>query len=163
MNKMSLITYSELILNDNAKKGCRSTKVFYKKFLTTNFLIMKIKILPVIISAALTGYFIHANAQANKSLSNLTSPTAVNQSLIPNQANNRDLGSPTRPWRNLYLANAIYIGPNRFIAIPFSAASIAIGFLSLANTTGNLNTAIGYQALTAATTGSGNTVFLVVK
>jgi len=40
---------------------------------------------------------------ANQSLSNLTSPTAVNQTLLPGVTNSIDLGSGTNQWRALYL------------------------------------------------------------
>jgi hypothetical protein len=42
---------------------------------------MKTKFLPVLFGTKLTCYTINSNAQANQKLSNLTSPTAVNQSL----------------------------------------------------------------------------------
>lgn len=42
---------------------------------------------------------------ANQSLSNLTSPTAINQSLIPSGSEN--LGSSLNPWNNLFLSGSI--------------------------------------------------------
>lgn len=44
-------------------------------------------------------------AGANLTLSNLTSPTAVNQSLVPSSANAFDLGSPTVPWQYGYFGS----------------------------------------------------------
>src|SRR6266542_6330003 len=44
-------------------------------------------------------------SQANRTLSNLTSPTAVNQHLLPNSTNAINLGSNTLRWKNLFLAN----------------------------------------------------------
>ena len=40
---------------------------------------------------------------ANKTLSNLTSPTALNVDLLPGNDNARSFGSATTGWRNLYL------------------------------------------------------------
>lgn len=40
---------------------------------------------------------------ANQSLSNLTSPTAINQTLLPGVTNSIDLGSASNQWRSLYL------------------------------------------------------------
>jgi hypothetical protein len=55
------------------------------------------------------------NAQSNRTLSNLTSPTAINQSLLPNSNNAKDLGSDSLAWRNIYLANQIFINKKRAI------------------------------------------------
>jgi hypothetical protein len=46
---------------------------------------------------------------ANSSLSNLTSPTAINQDLLPFY-NNLNVGSSTAPWNNIY-GNELRIGP----------------------------------------------------
>jgi hypothetical protein len=43
-------------------------------------------------------------SQANRSLSNLTSPTQVNQDLLPKSSKCMDLGSCDKKWRNLYLS-----------------------------------------------------------
>lgn len=42
-------------------------------------------------------------AGANKTLSNLTAPTAINQDLIPDTDDTRDLGSAALRWNNIYL------------------------------------------------------------
>jgi hypothetical protein len=44
---------------------------------------------------------ISAAAGANQTLSNLTSPTSINQNLIPNSTS-RDLGTTALPWNNVY-------------------------------------------------------------
>ncbi len=46
-------------------------------------------------------------AQANTSLSNLTSPTGVNVALLPASDNAIDLGSSGNSWKNLYLDGSI--------------------------------------------------------
>src|SRR6266496_3529982 len=75
--------------------------------------IMKSKLLPIACGILLTCHVINSNAQnANRTLSNLVSPTAVNQSLIPGVNNTLNLGSGGRGglnWKNLYLGNALYL------------------------------------------------------
>jgi hypothetical protein len=137
---------------------------------------MKTKFL-VITYFMLICYAINSNGQAaNRTLSNLNSPTAVNQSLIPGTNNLINLGSGGRTglnWNNLYLGNALYLkgatavyapGTGNFFAgINAGNVSVtghdnsAIGQFSLFNlTSGNFNTATGYQALYHNTTGAGN-------
>ena len=76
---------------------------------------MKTKILPVIFCAMVSGHAVKSNAQANKSLSNLTSPTAINVDLLPGTNNKLNLGSPAKAWKNIYLTGALYLDGNRFI------------------------------------------------
>ena len=99
-------------------------------------------------------------AQANQSLSNLTSPTAVNVSLWPDKDHKRDLGNMNKSWRNLYLDTAIYIEGHRFIAyrVGIGSSNTIIGAEALnANTNGSDNTAVGYNAMYSNTTGYQNT------
>jgi hypothetical protein len=49
-----------------------------------------------------------AFSQANTTLSNLVSPTAVNQSIIPSSTNSKDLGTSTLMWRTGYFAGKGY-------------------------------------------------------
>jgi len=52
-----------------------------------------------------------ATAQnANTFLSNLTSPTAVNEHLLPQNNNTKNLGSSGKSWKNLYVAGRSYLG-----------------------------------------------------
>jgi hypothetical protein len=53
-------------------------------------------------------------SQANRSLSNLTSPTQINQNLLPKTTCRYDLGSCAKKWQNLYLGGkaGINICPN---------------------------------------------------
>lgn len=69
---------------------------------------------------------------ANKTLSNLNSPTAVNQALLPDSDNARDLGSSTGPlnWRNLY-AYSIYHSANKIIDLSSALFNDASGNASL--------------------------------
>jgi hypothetical protein len=54
--------------------------------------------------------------QANTKLSNLISPTAVNQHLLPNTTNSKDLGNTTLTWRNAYLRGDLYLDATRFVS-----------------------------------------------
>src|SRR5689334_21888009 len=88
-------------------------------------------------------------AQANTKLSNLSSPTAINVTLLPRTTANKDLGSSSFQWRNLSLSGSIFKGSKRFL----SNAGVGNTFLGLASgvslTYGSGNTAIGDSALYA--------------
>jgi hypothetical protein len=88
---------------------------------------MNKKILPILMSAVITGYAVNSHAQANQQLSNLISPTAINQSLQPGTNNAISLGSSTKQWKYLYLHDRIYLngiltmhtsGPDNFLMDP---------------------------------------------
>lgn len=96
---------------------------------------------------------------ANKTLSNLTSPTAINVSLLPGSPNINDLGSLSKPWKSLYTGsdvnlNGITVGKgNNNIQ-----TNTTVGYNTLSvNTTGFENTALGVSALNKNTTGTFNT------
>src|SRR6266498_415415 len=139
---------------------------------------MKTKLLFIACCMLFACYAINSNAQsANRTLSNLISPTAVNQSLLPGTSNTINLGSGGRgalSWNNLYLGNALYLkgkitlhAPgtgNFFVGVSSGNASLTglynsgIGQFSLVNlTSGTGNTANGYQALYRNTEGAYNT------
>src|SRR6266536_2613006 len=139
---------------------------------------MKTKCYLCIAFSFLTGLFLQrANAQANTQLSNLVSPTKINQSLLPNNDNTRNLGSATRSWKDVYLDGSLYLAGLRFLSnggnlfglnvfIGSSAGlntttginNTAGGHVALfKNTTGSKNTAVGYATLYNNTTGEYNT------
>lgn len=63
----------------------------------------------VFFSLTLLAFATIANSQANTSLSNLVSPTKVNQSLLPGgTTGTKDLGSNTKRWRNGYFNATVY-------------------------------------------------------
>ena len=115
------------------------------------------------------------NAQANQSLSNLTSPTAVNVSLLPGTNGTLDLGSNAKKWRSLYLGTSIYFkgaltmqspnGTSNFFIGPYSGKSTLTGYYNngfgsyaLGNLTNGLNnTAAGYAAGYFTNSGFSNT------
>lgn len=113
---------------------------------------------------------------ANLFLSNLSSPTAVNQSLLPNTTNTKDFGSAGLSWKDIYVNGALYINGERYLANPAPGTgnillgpgaltsltsgihNVAIGTNALAiTTTGNNNTAAGYNSLANNSTGNFNT------
>src|SRR3954468_1689874 len=100
---------------------------------------MNKKMLPVLICAMFTGYALNSHAQANQQLSNLTSPTAINQSLQPGTNNSKNLGSSTRQWKYLYLHDRLYLN----------------GILTM-HTSGTTNFFIGPGAGNTAITGGFN-------
>jgi hypothetical protein len=70
---------------------------------------MKTKLLSALILIALSFYAINSNAQANRQLSNLISPTAVNVNLLPGgTSGTKHLGSDTKRWKNGYFNGTIY-------------------------------------------------------
>src|SRR5690349_3815659 len=79
--------------------------------------------------------------QANTTLSNLVSPTSVNQSLLPNADNARELGSATKGWRKLYLDSAIYMVGSKFIhyGTNTTLGVTAIGFSVLSSNSSYAN------------------------
>lgn len=114
---------------------------------------------------------------ANKKLSNLDS-VAVNKSLLPRADSSINLGSLSKQWKILYLAQSIYLDGTIFMHNGFglhrgantylgreaglndigNGSNTGIGYRSLFNnTTGFYNTATGVEALHTNTTGAGNT------
>jgi hypothetical protein len=136
---------------------------------------MKTKFIPILMSAMFTGYAVNSHAQANQQLSNLTSPTVINQSLQPGTNNSKNLGSSTKQWKYLYLHDRIYLngiltmhapgttnyfngpdaGNTAVTGVGYNTATGVNALHSL--TSGYNNTAIGWSALIGNTTGSDNT------
>src|SRR5689334_2986961 len=101
---------------------------------------------------------ITAFAQANQSLSNLTNPTSVNQSLTPSSNYTFDLGTPLQGWRNGYFAGSIYLSGVRFLAFPSSGAdNTFVGANSGNVNSGDFNVGVGYEALYSNSSGDFNT------
>jgi hypothetical protein len=96
------------------------------------------------------------HSQANQTLSNLTSPTAVNITLLPNSTNTKNLGSSGLSWKNLYLRGDIYLDGARFVSNA-GTGNTAIGSAVLNANTGSYNTGVGFNALKSNTTGNNNT------
>lgn len=109
----------------------------------------------------------------SKDLSNLTAPTAINASLLPNAAGVVDLGSGSNAWRELFLTGNIYkngtvwmsnAGTNNFWAGELagagqsnSSANTGLGKQALGGVlSGGQNSAVGYQALGTTAGGNGN-------
>jgi hypothetical protein len=95
----------------------------------------------------------------NKSLSNLTAPTAVNVNLLPGVTNSIDLGSPSLQWHDLYVGERIFMGGNPFLSASYGTGpgNVALGANAFVNNgTGATNTAIGNVALYNNNTGYSN-------
>lgn len=109
----------------------------------------------------------------SRTLNNLTAPTAINASLLPNASGTIDLGASNLSWRDLFLSGNIYkngtlwisnVGTNNFWAgeqagsgQTNSTANTGIGKQALAGVlSGGNNTAVGFQALLLDAVGSGN-------
>ena len=135
---------------------------------------MKSKLYAILYIASFICISLQSFSQANTSLSNLASATAVNHSLVAGTTNSLSLGSSTIGWHNLYLNNAIYLNGNSIFSMPFKT-SVAIGVKALSlnpsvdhliaigdsaffsNTTGARGTAVGSLSLYKNTTGDNNT------
>src|SRR4051812_37429464 len=103
---------------------------------------MKPRILLALLGPMMIGCAIDSNAQANQRLSNLISPTAINQSLSPNSTNTKDLGSRDSSWRNIYFSSRLYLTQQIVLHLPFvgnSFLGINAGNISV---TGSYNTGI---------------------
>ncbi|CAN5554763.1 hypothetical protein BH10BAC2_BH10BAC2_40860 [soil metagenome] len=117
------------------------------------------------IGVALICFAVKANAQANRSLSNLTSPTSVNQHVLPNTNNTKDLGSGTIGWRNLYLSKSVFLKNDQAVYVPgkdnfFAGRNAGHNFIDDFNAgiQDLNNTGIGHNALySLASTSSDNT------
>ncbi len=95
---------------------------------------------------------------ANTALSNLSATTAINTHLLPNITNERNLGSASLAWKDLFLRGHVYLDGLRYITSISTVNSTFIGAnAGNITTTGINNTAIGSQALTNNTTGDYNT------
>lgn len=93
-------------------------------------------------------------AQANTSLSNLTTPTSVNETLLPLTDNTLNLGSAANSWKDIYLDGYLFINGSRWIS---GTSNTLIGKeAGFSNTTGHNNTGVGSSAGWKNTTGYDN-------
>ena len=116
------------------------------------------------------------NAQANQSLSNLISPTAINTDMLPSVDNSVNLGSTTFRWKKIYTSGDASLsgltfgrGGGAFLTNMAAGAytlnnnssgigNTALGYASMYfNQSGGNNCATGYAALYNNTSGGGNT------
>lgn len=99
----------------------------------------------------------NAVTYANTSLSNLVSPTSINNSLLVDKNNAHNIGSLSKAWKNLYLDSAIYIDSSRFV-FGIGIGNTAVGKDVLHSNRGGLNnTANGFDALYSNQNGTDNT------
>lgn len=104
----------------------------------------------------LLGSLTRVVGQANTALSNLTSPTSINQDLIPATTNIRGLGTVSRSWKNVYVGTAVYL-KNTLTIHASGTENFFMGSLS-GNTSisGSYNTGIGVRTLALTTSGGSN-------
>lgn len=121
-----------------------------------NIFKMALPVIMIVTGFALQSACAQTSTGANKTLSNLKAPVAVNQSLLAGSNSTLDLGSPGIGWKNLYLTGSIYVSGIR--AFHGDSSNTTAGLFSLNSNTGGLeNTALGAHALTSNTEGSYNT------
>src|SRR2546423_4221857 len=77
---------------------------------------------------------------ANRALSNLTAPTAINVDLLASANNTRNIGSKAVRWKNIYFSGDIYKDTTRFISTK-GLANLWIG------SSAGINIASGYDNL----------------
>lgn len=110
---------------------------------------------------------------ANRLLSNLQAPTAINTNLLPGNSGLNDIGSPSLLWRDIHFNGDIFLQGARFISSrgtnnffgTLAGNTSTTGFYNTAsgsyalsgNINGYWNTAYGYQALSTANNSYGNT------
>lgn len=94
---------------------------------------------------------------ANKTLSNLTAPTAINQSIIPGSGTFLGLGSGTNQWGSLYLKGRIYAYDDVHVFFTDPDWNTSVGRSALTHVWGMRNTAIGHEALKSNSFGNSNT------
>ncbi|MEP7128003.1 MAG: hypothetical protein ABI729_04005, partial [Chitinophagales bacterium] len=94
---------------------------------------------------------------ANTTLSNLTSPTAVNLSLLPGTSATIDLGSASKTWRDAYLGGFLYLDGSKFLSNGAGSSSTMVGASSGMGATGSSNTFYGSFSGFNTTSGYGNT------
>ena len=110
-------------------------------------------------------------AAANRSLSNLTAPTAINKNLLPGTTNSIDVGSSANSWRNVFAKsfnldnntaffapgnNNLFAGGGNSLVTGFSNTGFGVNALPFL-TSGLENTAVGLNTLFNDTSGSSNT------
>src|SRR5215471_17425590 len=94
----------------------------------------------------------------NKSLSNLTAPTAVNVDLLPGTSNSLNLGSISNLWKDFYLSGKLFLDGQPFLDNSGVANTFVGATGNMANT-GVYNTFTGSSAGFFNTTGGGNSFY----
>lgn len=92
---------------------------------------------------------------ANTALSNLSAPTAINQSLLPQANNTFDLGSTSQGWRNVFASRSYYLGGSKVLDITGTNNTFVGNTTNTANT-GTYNTFVGSSAGRVNSGGAGN-------
>jgi trimeric autotransporter adhesin len=96
---------------------------------------------------------------ANRNLSNLLAPTAVNVDLLPSPTNSRNLGSATLGWKDLYLTGEVWLDATPFLRNKGSFNAFGGAYSGNANNTGTHNTGFGHNATYRNSSGVRNAGF----
>lgn len=96
---------------------------------------------------------------ANTTLSNLSSTTSINRSLIPVGGNVIDLGASGSAWRDIYLSGKLYFGTTRFMHNTGSASTFVGNNSGNLTATGTNNTAVGAPSGFSLSSGHHNSFF----
>jgi hypothetical protein len=94
----------------------------------------------------------------NKTLNNLTAPTAVNVELLPGTDNSINLGSTLKQWKDIYAAGSFFIEGSKFIDASGSGNTF-LGNTSNTTNSGANNTFTGYAAGLTNTSGGNNSFY----
>ncbi|MGI8952478.1 MAG: tail fiber domain-containing protein [Chitinophagaceae bacterium] len=111
----------------------------------------------LILLALATSNTSYAQNGANRRLSNLTTVTKINSSLLPDSTHVRNLGSASNSWKNIYVKGAYYLDGDKFINNSGIGNTFIGSNAGSSNTTGIYNTTNGANALYNNTTGIYNT------
>lgn len=107
---------------------------------------MRTKFLTGLLFASLISTTVDVHAQANTSLSNLATPTAVNTHLLPGTNAARDFGSSSLNWRSIYFSDTIFLRGYKFISGD-NNYNTSLGLEAGLSTSTSHTISIGYRAL----------------
>lgn len=94
---------------------------------------------------------------ANTTLSNLKSPTSINQNLLPGTAHSKNLGNSSNQWQYLYLYGRIYLNGVLAMHAHGTENFFAGSYAGNTSVTGIGNTGTGENSLYKITSGDNNT------
>lgn len=107
---------------------------------------MRTKLLGGLLFASLITATTDVHAQANTSLSNLATPTAVNTHLLPGANAARNFGSSSLNWRSIYFSDTIFLRGYKFISGD-NNYNTSLGLEAGLSTSASHTISIGYRAL----------------
>lgn len=118
---------------------------------------MRTKFFRGLLFASLVTVTADLHSQANTSLSNLATPTAVNTHLLPGTNAARDLGSSSLNWRSIYFSDTIFLRGYKFI-IGDNNFNTSLGLEAGLSSSASHNVSVGYRALNNISSSGTNNV-----